>query len=207
MGYLYSEIVFDEEKMDLGLKYLDEGLKRHPARLDMHLGKLHALDKISRYEAGKEALLEMLNLSVELDNRWLYQDGVPLEDGYAFMLENIQGWINHYFNLEEERVHDYIIEICQRMIQLYPDCVYAYNNLGAICYYKNDYPEALAYFRQAAACNPEDTIVIKNIAHLARTIGDRELALEYYGKLMEYGNEEEKEMAAEQIKLLEEANE
>ena len=204
VGYLYSEIVYDAEKIDLALNYLDEGLKRYPERLDMHLGKIHTLDQVSRYEAGKEALLEVLNLSVELDNHWLYHDGTELEDGYDFMIENIQGWIYHYFSLDGEGMHDYITEICLRMIELYPECVYAYNDLGAVFYYEKNYAESLKYFKLAAAFNPEDTIVIKNIAHLAEVTGDQDTALEYYKKLQEYGNVEEKELAAEQIRALEE---
>lgn len=204
VGYLYSEIVHDEEKIDLALNYLDEGLKRYPERLDMHLGKIFTLDQVSRYEAGKEALLEVLNLSAELDNRWLYHDGVPLADGYNFMIDNIQDWISYYFSLEDEKIYEYITEICQRMIELYPDCVYAYNDLGAVFYYAENYTEALKYFKLAAAYNPEDTIVLNNIAYLAKVTGDRETALEYYKKLQEYGNAEEKELAAVQIKALEE---
>ena len=204
VGYLYSEIVYNEEKIGLALNYLNEGLKRYPARLDMHLGKIHILGLVSRHEAQKDALLEVLNISTGIDNQWLFQDGAGLEDAYNFMIENIQGRIGQYFYLEDERKNDYISEICQRMIDLYPDCVYAYNNLGSLYYYEGNYGEAIKYFKLAVEHNPFDTIVINNIAHLAKITGDQETALEYYKKLQEYGNDTERELATEQIGKLEE---
>jgi len=50
--------------------------------------------------------------------------------------------------------------------------------------------------------NPTDTIVINNIAYLSMILGDKDTSLKYYEKMIQYGNEEEKEFAEQQIRKL-----
>ena len=50
--------------------------------------------------------------------------------------------------------------------------------------------------------NPTDTIVISNIALSFHITGDIDASLEYYEKLIQYGNEEEREYAEQQIRKL-----
>jgi hypothetical protein len=50
--------------------------------------------------------------------------------------------------------------------------------------------------------NPTDTIVINNIAYLSMILCDKDTSLKYYEKMIQYGNEEEKEFAEQQIRKL-----
>jgi tetratricopeptide (TPR) repeat protein len=199
-GYMYYDTYYDEEHIGLALDYLDEGLKRYPDRLDMHFGKVHVLGVVARYEEQKDALLEVLNISSGNGNNWLWHNGEKLDDGFGFMLENIQGRLYAYFNLEDENAGNYIIEVSEKIIELYPAVVYPYNNIAAVYYSQGDYEGAIKYFKLAEEQAPFDTIVINNIAYLSAITGDLETALEYYEKLKLYGNEEEKKLAEEQIK-------
>ena len=57
------------------------------------------------------------------------------------MLENIQGRLYAYFNLEDENAgnYNYIIEVSEKIIELYPAVVYPYNNIAAVYYSQGDY--------------------------------------------------------------------
>lgn len=204
VGYLYFEIQFDEEKVNKALEYLDEGLKRYPNRLDMHFGKIHVLGELSRYEEQKNAIIDVLNISKEIENRWLWHNGEELADAFDFMLENVQGRISKLYNDDNE--DDFLLEISWKIIELYPDVVYPYNNIAVVYYSRGNYQEALKYFTLAEEKNPRDTIVINNIAYLSMIMGDNKTALEYYEKLREYGNDEEKERAEQQIEELKQYN-
>jgi tetratricopeptide (TPR) repeat protein len=201
-GYMYYHIYYDEEHIGSALAYLDEGLKRYPDRLDMHFGKIHALGLVSRYGEQKEALITILNISSQNGNNWLWHNGEKLADGFRDLLENTQGRIYQYFQLSDGKAYDYIIEISEKVIELYPEVVYSYNNIAAVHYYRGNYQEALKYYKMAEERDPYDTIVMNNIAYLSRVTGDIETALEYYEKLKLYGNEEEKEFAEAQIMKL-----
>jgi|SRR5690554_1259942 tetratricopeptide (TPR) repeat protein len=201
-GYVYNEIYYDEDHMGLALEYLDEGLKRHPDRLDMHLGKIHTLGLVSRYEEQKDALIAVLDISYQNGNNWLWQDGERLADGFSNILENTQSRLYQYFQLKDENGYDYIIAVSEKIIELYPEVAYSYNNIAAVHYHRRDYQEAIKYFKLAEEKAPYDTIVISNIAYLSKVTGDIETALEYYEKLKLYGNEEEKDFAGEQIRTL-----
>lgn len=201
-GYIHSEIYYDEDHISLALGYLDEGLKRRPDRLDMHLGKIHTLGLVSRYEEQKDALIAVLNISSQNENKWLWHEGEKLADGFSNILENTQSRLYQYFQLEDENAYNYIIEVSEKIIELYPGVAYSYNNIAAVHYHRQNYKEAIKYFKLAEEQAPYDTIVINNIAYLSTVTGDIETALEYYEKLKIYGNEEEKRLAEEQIKIL-----
>src|SRR5690554_130963 len=201
-GYIHSEIYYDEDHINLALEYLDEGLKRYPDRLDMHLGKIHTLGLVSRYEEQKDALIAVLNISSRNGNNWLWHDGEKLADGFSNILENTQSRLYQYFQLKDENGYDYIIAVSEKIIELYPEVAYSYNNIAAVHYHRRDYQEAIKYFKLAEEKAPYDTIVISNIAYLSKVTGDIETALEYYEKLKLYGNEEEKDFAGEQIRTL-----
>lgn len=204
VGYLHSEIYYDEEKVDLGLKYLNEGLIRYPDRLDMHFGKIHTLGELTRYEDQKDAIIDVLNISKENNNEWLYHDGEKLDDAFTFMIDSIQGRLYNFINMGDRAADKYVIEISEKIIELYPDVVYPYNNIAVVYYYQNNYEEAIKYFKLAEEKNPLDTVVINNIAYLSQVIGDKETSLQYYEKLNKYGDEIDKELAEQKIKELSE---
>ncbi|HLV08612.1 MAG TPA: tetratricopeptide repeat protein [Halanaerobiales bacterium] len=202
VGYLCSEIFYNEEEVELALEYLNDGLKRYPNRLDMHFGKIHALGEIFRYERQKNAIIDVLDISGKNNNKWLWHNGEKLDDACNYMIESIQGRVSHLFNNDIENRDEYVIEISEKVIELYPDVVYSYNNIAAVYLYQNNYQEAIKYFRLAEQKNPFDTIVINNIAYISMIMGDKDTSLEYYKKLKKYGDEEEIELAEQQIKKL-----
>lgn len=201
-GLFFSDIYYDEEKIDLAFKYLDEGIKKYPDRLDMHFCKIHILGEVERYEVQKNAILDVLGISKEINNNWLWLDGEVIDDAFTFMMENIHNYIYHYFNNYISNGYMYIIEISQKIIEIYPELVFPYNNIAVVYCYQDNCQEAINYFKLAEEKNPTDTIVISNIASLLSITGDIDASLEYYEKLIQYGNEEEREYAEQQIREL-----
>lgn len=201
VAYLHGKDYYDEEKVDLALVYINEGLERYPDRLDMHFGKIFFSGQVSRYEIQVDALIDVLNISSQIDNKWLWENGEELDDGCNFMLENIQTYIFELFNMGNK--DQCVVEISEKIIELYPNTVYPYNNIAAVYVYEGNYQKAIEYFKFAEERHPFDTIVISNIAYLYFLLDDKETSLAYYKKLKEYGDEQDKEFADEQIKTLE----
>lgn len=202
VGYIYGETYYNEKKVDLALKHLNVGLKRYPNRLDMHFGKIHTLGEISKYESQKNAILDVLNISSKIDNKWLWHNGKKLDDAFNFMIESIQGRMFHFFNTDIKNRNKFVLEISKKIIEFYPDVVYPYNNIAVVYFNQKNYQEAIKCFKLAEQKKPLDTIVINNIAYLSMIIGDKDTSLEYYEKLKKYGDEEEKKLAEQQIKEL-----
>ena len=61
-----------------------------------------------------------------------------------------------------------------------------------------------AIIERAEKINPKDYIVLGNIALGYKLKGDKEKAIEYYEKTVEYGDESAKEYAKQQLKELKE---
>ena len=62
--------------------------------------------------------------------------------------------------------------------------------------------EGLKYLLKAEKINPEDFIVLNNIANAYKRIGDIKNAIKYYEKTLEFGDEQAKSMATKELEVL-----
>jgi len=61
VAYLSGTTSFDKASIDKGFNYIDTGISKYPARLDMRFGKIYVLGAISDYENfTKEIVKTML---------------------------------------------------------------------------------------------------------------------------------------------------
>jgi tetratricopeptide (TPR) repeat protein len=65
-----------------------------------------------------------------------------------------------------------------------------------------EYDKGLEPLLKAESINPEDYIVLSNIAQGYKLKGDKNKAIEYYKKTIEYGDEQAKAIARQQIEEL-----
>ncbi len=163
-----------------GLLHLDKGLKKYPDRLDMHMEKIRILGDIRDLGRQRQAILLVLALSKKNKNNWQWKDGTVPDNGREFMLENIQG---HVANLIRLMRYDHARKISEEMMRLYPDVTYSYNNLGVIAYREGRDTRALELFHRAERINPQDELVLNNIARIFDHEGNIKQALLYYRKL------------------------
>jgi tetratricopeptide (TPR) repeat protein len=62
--------------------------------------------------------------------------------------------------------------------------------------------KALEYLLKAEKLAPKDVVVINNIAEIYGRIGNYPQAREYYGKMIQHGNEQDKAYAREKMERM-----
>ncbi|HGJ65650.1 TPA: hypothetical protein ENS27_09700, partial [bacterium] len=83
-----------------------------------------------------------------------------------------------------------------------PEITYGYNHLARYYIENKDSTNALTVSLKAYSINPDDYIIVGNIAYIYESIGDKEMALKYYKILTEMNNNEAKKIGFSGIERL-----
>jgi tetratricopeptide (TPR) repeat protein len=202
-GYIVGKTEYDLSIISEGLQQFKPALEKFQNRLDLYFGLIHLSRKCKLDTELKNTMLLTLDVSSKNNNQWLWSFNENLsENPKDFMLSNIQAYLNELFQDESESSDSIIVCVSDKLVELYPECIYGYNNLGAMNYFKNNHDKALNYFLKAEKIDPKDILVLSNIAQLSKLKNDISGAEKYYRKIILLGNEQYKSWAEEQIKLL-----
>jgi len=201
-AYLSGINKYDNAVLEEGLKVFIPALDKFPDRLDMLFGLAYLYSETGEYKKSGEILLRILERSSENKNQWLWSFNDKLEDSYHFMIENLQSYLSRILESDDENTMAIMFSISEKMISLYPDNIYGYNNLGYYYSIQDQTQEAQKYFLCAEKINPKDIIVLANLAEISFKQNNTADAEMYYKKIMEYGNEDDRKWAEEKIKML-----
>ena len=195
VGYINESVQYKNNDIIIAVEYLDKGLNIAPNRLDMHFGKIHILNEVGYYDDAGNELFKTLEISNEINNNWLWANNEMLENGEIFLLNNINDYYGFWLNANEEKALEQVKKCTEKQIELYPNSIYAYNILAIYYSIKNQPQETLKYFLLAETINPNDCIVLLNIGRSYLNMGNSQKAEEYLLKVINIGNQQEKETA------------
>jgi tetratricopeptide (TPR) repeat protein len=184
--------------LNKGFEYIDTGISKFPARLDMRFGKVYLLGKIENYKAFSEEIIKAVNYGQTIGFKWIWSGGKPVEDPENFMLSNIQTYIIQLNNAGDQNM-DYIRDISLAILKYKPNNVVSLSDLSISYLTKKDYPRALETLLKAEKLAPHDYIVLNNIAYCYELQGNKPNALKYYQLVKQYGNDEAKASADKKI--------
>lgn len=199
-GYT-SEIGYRPEPLARGFKYINAGIAKYPDRLDMRFGKVYMLGETYKYAALTQELVNVLNYSTTIENKWRWTDNKFLEKPEEFMLSAIQEYVATIYNSGKSQA-DNMKEIAETVLKYYPKHVESLSDLGIVYTMKGDLNMALRYFLKATAIEPKDYIVLNNIANIYNKKKDTTNAVKYYEQALKYGDTEAKELANKELKRL-----
>ncbi|SFW46616.1 TPR repeat-containing protein [Chitinophaga sancti] len=199
-GYT-SEIGYRAEPLGRGFKYINAGIAKYPDRLDMRFGKVYMLGETYKYAALTQELVNVLNYSTTIENKWRWTDNKFLEKPEEFMLSAIQEYVATIYNSGKSQA-DNMKEIAETVLKYYPKHVESLSDLGIVYTMKGDLNMALRYFLKATAIEPKDFIVLNNIANIYNKKKDTTNAVKYYEQALKYGDTEAKELANKELKRL-----
>lgn len=205
-GRLYEKVVYDKEDVITAVAYLDSGLKLHPYRLDMHIGKINILGEIEDYRRQTDHILGLVAALKANSGKWkwgLYNQ--PREDLDMVCQRDIQNRLYKFMMLGTPELQEYVQQISSRMVALFPRNIWYHNDLAWAYFMQKDYPKALRSFHAAEAIDPNDELVQRNIAQCYLFAGDKPNALRYARKLTNAKNPEIRKWAATQVAELEAA--
>lgn len=200
-GSMYSIIQYDDELVDKGVAAVSKGIERYPDRLDMYLGRIYVLGKSGRKEQQTVKIIELIELNHKNPMGWMWAEGEAIEDT-ALVFGAIQDYLYDYFTSDPPDLET-IETINSKLVQLYPTHPEFASNEGVIEIYRGNLDAAIVKFKRAESLAPNDGIILGNLGYCYMEKEDYEGAKEVYTKLLEVGNEEEREIARDYLKTLE----
>jgi tetratricopeptide (TPR) repeat protein len=140
------KIIYRIENVNKGIEYLDRGLKFAPNRLDMYWEKIELLMEIDDYTRAGQTLYDLIEISPRYNDEWLLGDNRRIQNGTEYFLNYILRYfakcteVNIPASMEMARI------CAEKLIEVYPNTVYGYNNMGNYYVVGRRFEEALNCF-------------------------------------------------------------
>ncbi len=203
VGFLVSKTSFKPKSLDKAFSSINKGIELYPTRLDMRFGKIYALGKSEDWTNFTTDIIKAIDYSNKINNKWTWTNNVILEDAKNIFLESIQGYQNQLYDTQNDSLLKNIREISLKVLEYHPDHVASLSNIAISYLLTDQYDKALPPLLKAEKIDYKDVIVLNNIAHAYKLMGNKSKSIEYYKKTIKYGDEWSKNFAQEQIELLE----
>ncbi|MDR1194901.1 MAG: tetratricopeptide repeat protein [Endomicrobium sp.] len=199
MVYMNFETVYDKNMLNKGFETIAEGIKKYPARLDMRFGEIYMYGETADYEKFTSKIIETVEYSDTIKNKWLWTNNLPVENPEKFMLDAVQDYQVTLYSSGNDNLLDNMELIAESVLKFYPEHVESLSNLSLVYSIKKQYDKAFAVLSKAEEIAPRDCIILNNIAQLYKLTGDTENSLKYYKLITKYGDPKQKELAETQI--------
>ncbi len=203
VGFLEESTNYDLDLLEKAFSVIDEGIDKFPSRLDMRFGKTYALGLIEDWDMFKDEIISAINYSNLINNKWIWTNDEPVEDPENFFLSSIQGYQSQLYNTEDDSLLQTMREISETILKYYPEHIESLTNIAITYLLTENYDKGLEVLLRAEKINPQDDIILTNIAYSYKMKKDNKNAILYYQKAIEFGDSEVQNFAKEQIELLE----
>lgn len=201
-GFISSKIDYEKSNLKLAFESIDKGIKLYPNRLDMRFGKIYVLGQIKDWRNFTDEIIETVNYSSKNNNDWTWTLNERKKDGKDFFLGSLQNYQMQLYNAMDDELLKNMREIAQAVLKYYPNHIESLSNLSITYLVEKKYDTALVLLKKAEEINPKDFIVLNNIAYCYKEMDDKDLAIEYYEKVIKYGDKRAIEQAKNEIEKL-----
>jgi tetratricopeptide (TPR) repeat protein len=201
-AYVGSETYLKPKVLQKGFDKIDQGIKRYPNRLDMRFGKIYVLGQTKDWEEFTDEIVRTIRYSNENNNQWTWTYDQKKENGKDFFLSSLQDYQLTLYNTANDDLLVNMRTIAEEVLKYYPQHVESLSNLSITYLLLGEYDKGIAPLLKAEKIDPEDTIVLGNIAQGYKLKGDNETAILYYEKVIKYGDERAVVYAKQQIEEL-----
>jgi|LauGreDrversion4_2_1035121.scaffolds.fasta_scaffold256993_1 tetratricopeptide (TPR) repeat protein len=164
----------------LAINTIEKGIELFPNRLDFRFGKCYAFKEFELYKALTEELVKTINYSAINKNSWYWFENEMVDSSENFLLEAIQSYLVKLYSSDDEGLLNNMKLIGETAIKYYPNNIPIISSTAVAYMNSKDYEKSISYLKIAETLNPEDLIVINNLAHGYKLKGDKPNALKYY---------------------------
>jgi len=201
-GFIGSQVNYMENELQKGFAKIDEGIRLYPDRLDMRFGKIYVLGELEKWKEFTVEIIKTIDYSAKNNNAWTWTLNETQDGGKDFFLSSLQDYQVQLYNTGNDSLLSNMRDIANEVLKFYPDHVESLSNVALTYLITGEYDKALPPLLHAEKINPEDFIVLSNIAEAYKLKGNKEQAIEYYKKVLKFGDEEAKSYSKQQIKEL-----
>jgi hypothetical protein len=201
VGYISDGVTYDSALLEKSLQYINTGINKFPARLDMRFGKIYALGQLENYEAFTKEIITAIDVNNHLHNQWTWTDNKKVDDPRKLFLGAIQDYSLQLYNAGDDQLNR-MKQIAEKVLVYYPDHVESLTNVAIADGIQGHYDLALQSLFKAEKIAPTDFIVLNNIANMYERKGDKRNAKKYYQLTAKHGDEEVRAQAVKKLKEL-----
>lgn len=199
VGYIGNNVTYDTKYMDQALKIIEKGIQKYPNRLDMRFGEIYTLGEMDNWKEFAQKIIDAVRYSAINKNNWLWTSDEPVKQGKETFLSALQDYQLQIYNTGNDALIPYMQQIAQEILKYYPDNIENMSNMAIGYLISGEYDKALNYLLKAEKINPKDCVVLFNLAYAYREKNDSTKALEYYNKILKYGDEQQQSQAKDEI--------
>ena len=202
-----------DERWDGHTYYIKAEMTVDPKDLERRIAEvLNDKQKTRELEDARKRTLaaeaEAARLKKELEKTKDEQQRLALQKTYRQVTETLSA--EEYFsrgrNAAMNDLYELAIEYYQQAIDIDPNLADAYLGMAYAYYNLQDYQDAISNFESSLACSrligKTDTMVIYYVGLIARVAGDNHKALEYFGKALDLGYDQNGDLYAAQAEVL-----
>lgn len=169
----------------------------------MRFGKIYVLGQVSDWNNYTSEIIKTIQYSSTNYNNWTWTNNEKQENGKDFFLSSLQDYQVQLYNTRKDELLVNMRNISDETLKYYPNHIESLSNLSITYLLTGEYDKGIEPLLRAEKLNPQDYIVLSNIAQGYKLKGDKKKAIEYYEKTIEFGDERAKEFAKQQITELE----
>ncbi len=201
-GFMASQIYYDDSNFNKAISIINEGIKKYPNRLDMRFGKIHSYGQKEDWDTFTSSIIATVKYSKKNNNQWTWTNNSIYEGGKEGFLNSLQEYQFQLYDTGDDDLLLNMRKIANEILDIYPNHVASLSNLSITYLLSEQYDKAINELKKAEKIDPEDYIVLSNIARGYQLKGDTEMAIKYYAKTAKYGDPRTKSFAEEQIDIL-----
>lgn len=202
VGYINGYTNYNQEYLAKAIISLNEGIIFSRDRLDMYFGKIHVLNEVGDYKTASSTIQEVLMQSVTNQNNWLWSKNEKIEDGERVLLDSLNDYYAEWINIRSDQSLEALLKTSTLQVDLYPNNTYGYNFLAYYYILKDQKKNAIPLLLIAEKIDPNDLVIINNIARLYEDTGNKVEAVKYWDKVIMLGTPEQVTFAKERKKML-----
>lgn len=202
VGYINGYTNYKQEYLAKAIISLNEGIDYSRDRLDMYFGKIHVLNEVGDYKTASSTVQEVLKQSKLNQNNWFWSKNEKVDDGENFLLNNLNDYYAEWINIRNDESLEALFNTSTLQVDLYPSSTYGYNFLAYYYIIKNQKMNAIPLLLSAEKIDPNDSIIINNIARLYEDTGNKIEAIKYWDRLIMIGTPDQIAFAKERKKML-----
>ena len=195
---MYSKTVYNDDDLKIAISYLDKALKKNPYRMDIYFGKINSLLSAEKYSEASKAIAEFLKVYDKNKLNWYWTNNQSFKDNNWNIEDTVIGSLNDYcsmydFYIARDEVKKALDEITKR----FPENVIFLNYLSYYYSSAKEYDKAIEILLSAYKIDPNDYIIIGNLASDYEKLENYKEAEKWYTIMSKMDSEEAKSYASQ----------
>ena len=207
MGYmhngqygLYSKTIYDEDDLKTAISYLDKALKNNPYRMDIYFGKIRSLLCAEKYSDASIAIAEFFKVYDKNKSNWYWTNNASFKDNNWNIEDVVIECFNDYCSMYDFYIsssHEAVKKALDEILKRFPKNVIFLNYLSYYYSSAKEYDKAIEILLSAYKIDPNDYIIIGNLASDYEKLENYKEAEKWYTIMSQMDSEDAKSYASQ----------